>query len=150
MQIVHCSSSSHFTRISFNVLFLNFLAIPHGMWELSSPARNQTSAPPSKQNCGGVCPALVLGAAVAAAKSIQSCPTLCEPIDGSPPVSSIPGILQARTLEWVAISCWVGSTKFPFQGLYLYIPVCLRKAVSQHPCQHSLFECLDLSQSNSF
>ena len=38
------------------------------------------------------------------AKSLQSCPTLCDPIDGSPPGSAIPGILQARTLEWVAIS----------------------------------------------
>ena len=44
-----------------------------------------------------------LGAA-AAAKSLQSCPTLCDPIEGSPPGSPIPGILQARTLEWVAIS----------------------------------------------
>ena len=44
-----------------------------------------------------------LGAA-AAAKSLQSCPTLCDPIDGSPPGSAIPGILRARTLEWVAIS----------------------------------------------
>ena len=43
-------------------------------------------------------------AAAATAKSIQSCPTLCHPIDGSPPGSPIPGILQARTLEWVAIS----------------------------------------------
>ena len=43
-------------------------------------------------------------AAAAAAKSRQSCPTLCDPIDGSPPGSSVPGILQARTLEWVAIS----------------------------------------------
>ena len=42
--------------------------------------------------------------AAAAAKSLQSCPTLCDPIDGSPPGSSVPGILQARTLEWVAIS----------------------------------------------
>ena len=42
--------------------------------------------------------------AAAAAKSLQSCPTLCNPIDFSPPGSSIPGILQARTLEWVAIS----------------------------------------------
>ena len=42
--------------------------------------------------------------AAAAAKSVQSCPTLCDPIDGSPPGSPIPGILQARTLEWVAIS----------------------------------------------
>ena len=40
----------------------------------------------------------------AAAKSLQSCPTLCDPIDGSPPGSSVPGILQARTLEWVPIS----------------------------------------------
>ena len=40
----------------------------------------------------------------AAAKWLQSCPTLCDPIDGSPPGSPIPGILQARTLEWVAIS----------------------------------------------
>ena len=42
--------------------------------------------------------------ATAAAKSLQSCPTLCDPIDGSPPGSPVPGILQARTLEWVAIS----------------------------------------------
>ena len=40
----------------------------------------------------------------AAAKSLQSCPTLCDPIDGSPLGSPVPGILQARTLEWVAIS----------------------------------------------
>ena len=43
-------------------------------------------------------------AAAAAAKSLQSCLTLCDPIDGSPPGSPIPGILQARALEWVAIS----------------------------------------------
>ena len=43
-------------------------------------------------------------AAAAAAKSLQLCPTLCDPIDGSPRRSPIPGILQARTLEWVAIS----------------------------------------------
>ena len=43
-------------------------------------------------------------AAAAAAKSLQSCPTLCDPIDGNAPGSPIPGILQARTLEWVAIS----------------------------------------------
>ena len=46
----------------------------------------------------------ILAAAAAAAKSIQSCPTLCDPIDGSPPGSAVPGILQARTLEWVAMS----------------------------------------------
>ena len=43
-------------------------------------------------------------AAATAAKSLQSCPTLCDPIDGSPPGSTVPGILQARTLEWVASS----------------------------------------------
>ena len=43
-------------------------------------------------------------ASAAAAKSLQSCPTLCDSIDGSPPGSTVPGILQARTLEWVAIS----------------------------------------------
>ena len=42
--------------------------------------------------------------AAAAAKSLQLCPTLCDPIDGSPPGSAIPRTLQARTLEWVAIS----------------------------------------------
>jgi len=44
------------------------------------------------------------GAAAAAAKSLQSCPILCDPMDGSPPGSPIHGILQAGTLEWVAIS----------------------------------------------
>jgi len=42
--------------------------------------------------------------AAAAAKLLQSCPTLCDPIDGSPPGSPVPGILQAKTPEWVAIS----------------------------------------------
>ena len=48
-------------------------------------------------------------AAAAAAKSLESCPTLCDPRDGSPPGSPIPGILQARTLEWVAISFFNAS-----------------------------------------
>ena len=47
---------------------------------------------------------LIIYSSAAAAKSLQSCPTLCNPRDGSPPASSVPGILQARTLEWVAIS----------------------------------------------
>ena len=46
----------------------------------------------------------ITAAAAAVAKSLQSCPTLCDPIDGSPPSSSVPGILQAGTLEWVANS----------------------------------------------
>ena len=49
-------------------------------------------------------PRRVAAAAAAAAKLLQLCPTLCNPIDGSPPGSSIPGTLQARILEWVAIS----------------------------------------------
>ena len=53
-----------------------------------------------------------------AAKSLQSCPTLCDPIDGSPPGSPVPGILQARTLEWVAISF---SGSMALQGLFCRI-----------------------------
>ena len=49
-------------------------------------------------------PSLAAAAAAAAAKSLQSCPTLCDPRDGSPPGSPVPGILQAKTLEWLAIS----------------------------------------------
>ena len=50
------------------------------------------------------CPTSLIIAAAAAAKSHQSCPTLCDPIDGSPPGFPVPGILHARTLEWVAIA----------------------------------------------
>ena len=60
----------------------------------------RTEEPGGLQSMGSVGHA----AAAAAAKSIQSCPTLCNPIDGSPPGSPIPRILQARTLEWVGIS----------------------------------------------
>ena len=53
-----------------------------------------------------------IGYAAAAAKSLQSCPALCDPIDSSPPGSPIPGILQTRTLEWVAFSnAWKGKVK---------------------------------------
>ena len=47
---------------------------------------------------------VVFAAAATAAKSLQSCPTMCDPRDGSSPGSPVPGILQARTLEWVAIT----------------------------------------------
>ena len=60
----------------------------------------KSETPRSKE---GSTPAL-LGKIASAAKSLQLCPTLCNPIDGSPPGSPVPGILQARTLEWVAIS----------------------------------------------
>ena len=57
-----------------------------------------------KGNLFGIIPLTVSLVAAAAAKSLQSCLTLCDLIDGSPPGSSVPGSLQARTLEWVAIS----------------------------------------------
>ena len=60
-------------------------------------AEHECTAGPSQKNCRK-------GIAVVVAKSLQSCPTLCDPIDSSPPGFPIPGILQARTLEWVAIS----------------------------------------------
>ena len=49
-------------------------------------------------------PYSLIAAAAAASKLLQSCPTLCDPLDSSPPGSAVPGILQARTLEWVAVS----------------------------------------------
>ena len=63
----------------------------------------------------------------AATKSLQSCPTLCDPIDGSPPGSPVPGILQARTLEWVAISFsnvwnWKVKVKSPSRVQLLATP----------------------------
>ena len=51
-----------------------------------------------------LCPIMPEMILAAAAKSLQSCPTLCDPVDGSPSGSPVPGILQVRTLEWVAIS----------------------------------------------
>ena len=54
---------------------------------------------------------LLVCAAAAAAKSLQLCPTLCDPIDGSPPGSPVPGIFQAKILEWVAISFSRGSSR---------------------------------------
>ena len=62
----------------------------------------------------------------AAAKSLQSCLTLCDPIDGSPPGSSVPGILQARTLEWVTISfsnAWKWKVK-------VKLPSCVRPSAT--------------------
>ena len=61
-------------------------------------------------------------AAAIAAKSLQSCPTLCDPIDGRPPGSPVPGILQARTLKWVAISfssCIKVKSEIEVAQLYL-------------------------------
>ena len=74
-------------------------------------------------------------AAAAAAKSIQSCLTLCSPIDSSPPVSAVPGILQARTLEWVAISfsnAWKWKVKVKSLS-HVRLPVTPRTAAHQTP-----------------
>ena len=78
-------------------ILLHFICQPY-LWPSlsllpSSLPKNLVSAKPHSRH-----------AAAAAAKSLQSCPTLCDPIDGSPLGSPVPGILQARTLEWVAIS----------------------------------------------
>ena len=70
-----------------------------------------------------ICHNILAAAAAAAAKLLQSCPTLCDPIDGSPPGSPVLGILQARTLEWVAISF---STSYSWRGM-LFIVVCYYK-----------------------
>ena len=71
----------------------------------------------------------------AAAKSLQSCPTLCDPIDGSPLGSSVPGILQARTLEWVAISfsnAWKWKVKVKSLS-HVWLLVTPRTAAYQAP-----------------
>ena len=70
--------------------------------------------------CSGIGLGVWVFKAAAAAKSHQSCPTLCDPIEGSPPGSSVPGILQARILEWVASAfsiqgCTIGEFK-TFEG----------------------------------
>ena len=72
----------------------------------STPFMCSKGCLPSDRNQGNLLGLLpcILHFSAAAAKSLQSCPTLCDPIDGSPPGSPVPGILQARTLEWVAIS----------------------------------------------
>ena len=84
------------------VLFIYFFAtLAKGLKKKSQNILLSTIPVPS------LCPRFLiffLNFYAAAAKLLQSCPTLCNPIDGSPPGSPVPGILQARTLEWVAIS----------------------------------------------
>ena len=75
-------------------------------WEHRMSTFTLTPAPKSGFRTQSLISSLLLSfliSAAAAAKSRQSCPTLCNPIGGSPPGSAVPGILQARTLEWVAI-----------------------------------------------
>ena len=92
-------------------------SIPWLKWDSRIPPALIPSilAPPMSLNGPSLCSvthSAAAAAAAAVAKSLQSCPTLCDPIDGSPPGSPVPGILQARTLEWVAISfsnAWKGK-----------------------------------------
>ena len=76
-----------------------FVTLYRMQWSRLSPRKRNAN-----QNYKGISPHTSQNAAAAAAKSLQSCLTLCYPIDGSPPGSPVPGILQARTLECVAIS----------------------------------------------
>ena len=73
--------------------------------------------------CHEVCKGQSYNAAAAAGKSLQSCLTLCDPIDSSPPGSSVPGILQARILEWVAI--FFSSQSYNIELLFTFLIVFL-------------------------
>ena len=79
-------------------------SIPGWGTEISYAEEKQSSHVTTRETCALQPRACTPQQRPAAAKSLQSCPTLCNPIDGSPPASPVPGILQARTLEWVAIS----------------------------------------------
>ena len=70
-------------------------------------------------------------AAAAAAKSLQSCPTLCDPIDSSPAGPAVPGILQARTLEWVAISSLLNCSQLLFKPCPAETPPASRQLLEQ-------------------
>ena len=104
--------SSAYLRL---LIFLPAILIP--AWASSSPAFHTVYS------------------AATAAKSLQSCPTLCDPIDGSPPGSTVPGILQARTLEWVGISfsnAWKWKNKVKSLG-HIWLLVTLWTAAYQAP-----------------
>ena len=75
-----------------------------GMQIGAATMKNSREVPQSMKSETAISPRNSTAAAAAAAKSLQLCPSLCDPIDGSPPGSPIPGILQARVLEWVAIA----------------------------------------------
>ena len=85
----------------------------------------------------GSLPLAPSGSTAAAAKSLQSCPTLCDSVDGSPPCPAVPGILQARTLEWVAISFSnAGKWKMKVKSLSrvrLFVPHGLQPTRLLHP-----------------
>ena len=84
----------------------------------------------------------MLIAATTTAKSLQSCPTLCDPIDSSPPGSPVPGILQARTLEWVAIS-FSNAWKWKVKGKSIsrvWLLATPWAAAHEAPLRHGIFQ----------
>ena len=89
-----------FLKVFFFFLINSFLRLINWSFLSRSSLINSFSPPQLKFGLGS----LNSVHATATAKSLQSCPTLCDPVDGSPPGSPVPGVLQARTLEWVAIS----------------------------------------------
>ena len=92
--------------VAFELSLKGVMALTAARGEGNSRKRTQRDRQTAPLGHRGSRSPACLGDTVAAtaAKSLQSCPTLCDPIDSSPPGSPIPGILQARTLEWVAIS----------------------------------------------
>ena len=105
-----CSSNEYSGLISFRMDWLDLLAVQGTLKTLLQHYSSKASI--FRRSAFFIVqlshPHMITGKTIAltaaAAKSLQSCPTLCDPIDGSLPGSSVPGILQARTLEWVAIS----------------------------------------------
>ena len=118
LEIQILSSFFYSTYLQFNLPFLSEPRTAQSLFtSVQSLSRVRLSATPGTAACQafehslafpffgiGMKTDLFQRRVAAAAKSLQSCPTLCNPIDSSPPGSPIPGILQARTLEWVAIS----------------------------------------------
>ena len=96
----------HFLQVMFhNFYIFIFFFICIFVYSLPLKKKNKTNlSVPKWQGSYWSYLLIITAAAAAAAKSLQSGPTLCDPIDGSPPGSPVPGILQARILEWVAIS----------------------------------------------
>ena len=104
--------------------------------------QSETSLSSVAQSCSTLCDPMDcsmpgLPASAAAAKSLQSCPTLCDPINGSPPGSPVPGILQARTLEWVAMP-FSNAWKWKVKG---------KKTQKPRPSLVSQFNCSVVSDS---
>ena len=104
------SLTSGFLHLQLDVMLVSSPFSPHPLPQTHSPLTDCTREPVNQVKCVPLRePHGSLGKkkkrfwCLLAAKSLQSCPTLCDPIDGSPPGSPVPGILQARTLEWVAI-----------------------------------------------